>query len=66
MIEEPPFISAAEGRPLSPGMVLAVEAPFYCSGIGMFQIEDMCLITHDGHEVLNELPHELQQLDSNS
>ena len=66
MIEEPPFISAAEGRLLSPGMVLAVETPFYCSGVGMFQIEDMCLITQDGHEVLNELPHELQQLDSNS
>ena len=61
-IEEPPFISAAEGRLLSPGMVLAVETPFYCSGVGMFQIEDMCLITQDGHEVLNELPHELQQL----
>jgi Xaa-Pro dipeptidase len=61
-IEEPPFISATETRPLSPGMVLAVETPFYVHGVGMFQMEDMCLITGEGCEILSALPHELQEV----
>lgn len=60
-IEEPPFISATETRPLLPGMVLAVETPFYVYGVGMFQIEDMCLITEQGGEILSHLPRELQE-----
>ncbi len=62
-IEEPPFVSAAETRPLVPGMVLAVETPFYVSGVGMFQIEDMCLITEQGCEILSDLPRELGEVD---
>jgi Xaa-Pro aminopeptidase len=61
-IEEPPFISATETRPLLPGMVLAVETPFYVYGVGMFQIEDMCVITEEGCEVLSRLPRELQEV----
>jgi Xaa-Pro aminopeptidase len=61
-IEEPPFISATETRPLLPGMVLAVETPFYVYGVGMFQIEDMCLITEQGCEILSRLPRELQEV----
>ncbi len=61
-IEEPPFISATETRPLLPGMVLAVETPFYVYGVGMFQIEDMCLITEQGCEILSYLPRELQEV----
>jgi Xaa-Pro aminopeptidase len=61
-IEEPPFISGTEMRPLVPGMVLAVETPFYVHGVGMFQIEDMCLITEEGCEILSGLPRELQEV----
>jgi Xaa-Pro dipeptidase len=61
-IEEPPFISATERCSLSPGMVLALETPFYAPGIGMFQLEDMCLISEDGCEVLSCLPRQLEWL----
>jgi Xaa-Pro dipeptidase len=61
-IEEPPFISATETRPLVPGMVLAVETPFYLIGLGAFQLEDMCLITDRGCEILSELPRELREV----
>lgn len=61
-IEEPPFISATEGRLLSPGMVLALETGVSALGVGRFHIEDMCLITEDGYELFNELPHELERL----
>jgi Xaa-Pro aminopeptidase len=61
-IEEPPFVSGTETRPLCPGMVLAVETPFYVDGVGMLQIEDMCLITDEGCEILGGLPRELQEV----
>ncbi|MEU1300049.1 Xaa-Pro peptidase family protein [Streptomyces shenzhenensis] len=57
--EEPPYISAAENRLLRPGMVLAVETPAYSSDTGAIMIEDLVLVTEDGHEVLHRLPHEL-------
>jgi Xaa-Pro aminopeptidase len=31
-------------------------------GVGMFQMEDMCLITGEGCEILSALPHELQEV----
>ncbi|MEV5433049.1 Xaa-Pro peptidase family protein [Streptomyces sp. NPDC052701] len=57
--EEPPYLSADEERPLLPGMVLAVETPSYSSDTGAIMIEDLLLVTDDGHEVLHRLPHEL-------
>jgi Xaa-Pro dipeptidase len=65
-IEEPPFISATETRPLVPGMVLALETPFYVIGLGAFQLEDMCLITDGGCEILSGLPRELQEVPATS
>ena len=52
-----------DGKPVDSCMVLAVEAPFYGWGLGLFQLEDYLLITQDGSEVLDELPRELVQLD---
>ncbi|MFI8192155.1 M24 family metallopeptidase [Streptomyces sp. NPDC085946] len=57
--EEPPYLSADEERPLLPGMVLAVETPSYSSDTGAIMIEDLLLVTDDGHEVLHRLPREL-------
>lgn len=58
--EEPPFISPDQDRPLEPGMVLALETPFYGDDIGAIMIEDLIHITDDGHDVLHSLPYELQ------
>ncbi|MDT0381089.1 Xaa-Pro peptidase family protein [Streptomyces sp. DSM 42041] len=57
--EEPPYLGSDEGRPLEAGMVLAVETPAYSSDTGAIMIEDLVLVTRDGHEVLHRLPHEL-------
>ncbi len=40
-------------------MVLAIETPAYSSDTGAIMIEDMVLVTDNGHEVLHKLPHEL-------
>ena len=57
--EEPPYVSAEETGVLEPGMVLAVETPFYGHDIGAIMIEDLLHVTDEGHEVLHTLPHEL-------
>lgn len=57
--EEPPYIGQTEERLLEPGMVLAVETPAYSADTGAVMIEDLVLVTQDGHEVLHKLPHDL-------
>ena len=61
-VEEPPFISATEHSELQPGMLLCLETPYYSGSLGSYQIEDMILITPDGHENLNTLSYELVEL----
>jgi len=60
--EEPPFVSAMENRTLSPNMVLCIESPYYVTGFGGINIEDMVLITEDGHEELTKLDRDLRSL----
>ena len=61
-VEEPPAFSAHEDTVLEPGMVLAVETPYYGASVGSYCIEDMVLITEDGHENLNTLSYDLIEL----
>ncbi|MBM3471521.1 MAG: aminopeptidase P family protein [Armatimonadetes bacterium] len=58
-LEETPVISAAEVRVLEPGMVLAVELPWYIDGIGGFQCEDVVCLTEAGFEDFNTLTRDL-------
>ncbi len=58
-LEEKPTISAAETRLLEPGMVLAVELPWYIDGVGGFQCENVIHVTETGFEDLNTLTREL-------
>lgn len=56
-----PFISSSQEGVLEPGMILAVENPMYITGYNGFNIEDMILVTEDGHELLTPLtPHWLE------
>ncbi|MGL4241769.1 MAG: M24 family metallopeptidase [Beijerinckiaceae bacterium] len=61
--EEWPFIAADSDETLEPGMVMALEAPYYVDGLGGFIIEDQLLITASGAENMNALPHGLVELD---
>ena len=60
-IEEPPFIGPND-TVLEPGMVLALEVPYYPTGLGGFNIEEVLLITDDGVETFNRSPRTLTDL----
>jgi Xaa-Pro aminopeptidase len=47
---------------IQPGMVVALETPFYGNGFGALMIEDQFLVTADGTECMNSLPRGLQKI----
>ena len=60
--EEWPFIAAGVDVPVEPGMVLAVEAPFYIRGLGGFIVEDQVLVTEKGLDLMSRLPRDLLEI----
>ena len=42
------------------GMIHSIEPGIYHPGIAGVRIEDLVLITEDGHEVLNHYPHDIE------
>lgn len=58
-VEEPPLIGPTDSQPLQPGMVLSIETPYYSTEIGAINIEDMLLVTDNGHTVMNRLSKNL-------
>jgi Xaa-Pro aminopeptidase len=60
-IHEGPRLSAASDSELKPGMIVTVEPGIYLEGWGGVRIEDDCLLTRDGCEVLTSVPRELRQ-----
>ncbi|MFN6986016.1 MAG: M24 family metallopeptidase, partial [Rhizobium oryzihabitans] len=61
-IEEWPFFSHDNPEIILPGMVVALEAPFYGEGLGALMIEDQFLVTSAGTECMNSLPRTLRDL----
>ncbi|HCJ73550.1 Xaa-Pro peptidase family protein [Rhizobium pusense] len=61
-IEEWPFFSHDNPELILPGMVVALEAPFYGEGVGALMIEDQFLVTASGAECMNSLPRTLRDL----
>jgi Xaa-Pro aminopeptidase len=59
-VHELPRLAADQKKPLAPGMVLTVEPGIYVNGWGGVRIEDDCLVTADGCEVLSTLPKTLE------
>lgn len=52
-LEEEPFISKDSTLALEPGMVIAIELPWYAVGRYGFNVEDIVLVTKTGHELLS-------------
>jgi Xaa-Pro aminopeptidase len=48
------------GHDLIPGDVVTVEPGLYKSGHGGLRLEDLVLVTTDGHEVLTDYPYDLE------
>ena len=52
-------VSAANNNEVKPGMIFSVEPGIYLSGDIGVRIEDLVLVTEDGHERLNKVTKEL-------
>ncbi len=59
MVHEGPSLSALSKGVVDRGMVFTVEPGVYIAGWGGIRIEDMVLVTAEGHRVLTSLPREL-------
>ena len=58
-IHEAPRFAVGQTTELQPGMIVTVEPGIYLSGWGGVRIEDDVLVTRTGHEVLTDVPKEL-------
>jgi Xaa-Pro aminopeptidase len=48
------------GQVLIPGDVITVEPGLYRAGYGGLRLEDLVLVTEDGHEVITDYPYQLE------
>ena len=53
-LHEHPMLKPTTDEPLAPGMVLCIEPAYYDPGRAGYHIEDLVLVTDDGHEVLTD------------
>ena len=51
-----------KGEPVRPGQVFSIEPGIYLPGDVGVRIEDLCIVTPEGHEIINHYPHEAQVL----
>ena len=60
-IHEAPRLAANQDQRLRAGMVITIEPGIYLPGWGGVRIEDDILVTRSGHEVLSDVPKELDR-----
>ncbi len=58
-IHEAPRLAVGQKTKLRPGMIVTVEPGIYVPGWGGVRIEDDVLVTRTGHEVLSDVPKQL-------
>ena len=55
-IHEPPTLNPRSRDVLRPGMVITIEPGVYLPGLGGVRIEDLVLVTRNGHKTLSRSP----------
>jgi Xaa-Pro aminopeptidase len=60
-IHEAPRLAKGQKTKLRPGMIVTVEPGVYVPGWGGVRIEDDVLVTRTGHEVLSDVPKQLEE-----
>jgi Xaa-Pro aminopeptidase len=58
-VHELPYIGRS-GQDLVPGDVITIEPGLYRPGYGGVRLEDIVVVTDDGHEVVTDYPYDLQ------
>jgi Xaa-Pro aminopeptidase len=58
-VHELPFMGRV-GNDLIPGDVITIEPGLYRSGYGGVRLEDIVVVTEDGHEVITSYPYDLK------
>jgi Xaa-Pro aminopeptidase len=58
-VHEEPSLGRTGADPLVPGDIVAIEPGCYRNGYGGVRLEDLALVTDDGHERLTAFPYEL-------
>ncbi len=59
-VHEPPYITATSETVLEQGMVHSIEPGVYLPGRFGVRLEEIVFLTHDGPEILSELPRDLR------
>ena len=57
-MHEPGDVSGSHHEPVRPGQAFSIEPGIYLPGDIGVRIEDLCIVTDDGREILNHYPHE--------
>jgi Xaa-Pro aminopeptidase len=58
-VHELPYMGRT-GQDLVPGDVITIEPGLYRSGYGGLRLEDIVVVTDDGHEVITDYPYDLK------
>ena len=61
-VHEAPVVASRSKAVAEAGMVFTVEPGIYVPGTGGVRIEDMVLVTADGHQVLTKIPKTFQNI----
>lgn len=61
-IHEPPTLNPRSRDILREGMVITIEPGIYIPGVGGIRIEDLIVVTADGHDNLTHFPKNLRSL----
>ena len=62
-LDEFPFIAHGQALPLEAGMVFALEPKVILPGKGVVGVENTCLVTPDGLEILTRYPEGITRID---